>query len=92
LSSFKRINDLDNFGIDETEVDPDVITLAEDQDTIQLYGRRYRKANFSTQDHIYHYLFSQKECRKVYLHSRGWFVECKPHDCPMACKDSKQKT
>lgn len=93
MSSFKHISDtkIEGFGIDETELDSDVITLNDDADTIKLHGRRFRKANFSSQDWIYHYMFSQKECQKVYLHSKGWYVECKPHDCPMDCKDSNQK-
>ena len=86
MSSFKHISDTMHKYIDESDLD--VITLADDIDTIKLHGKRYRKANFSSQDWIYHWLLTMRDFKKIYRHSYGWYCECKPHACPMECKDS----
>jgi hypothetical protein len=86
LSSFRKIGDIDKIPI--AIDDSDVITLPEEGDVIKIRNIRYRKADLSDQDHIYHYIFSQKDCKKVYLHSKGWHVEIKYHSpCPLKCKD-----
>jgi hypothetical protein len=76
--------------------DPDVISLSQDPDVIQIKNTRYRKfrldlPGYNRQDLIYHYLFDLKESNKVYVHSKGWFYEIKPHLCNLDCKDSKKK-
>lgn len=90
MSSFRRIDKDIDYVANAVEVD--VITLAENSgEVIKLHGKRYRKANFSTQDWIYHWISDLKGIKKVYIrgHNGGWYSECVKHKCTMNCKGCK---
>jgi hypothetical protein len=85
LSSFRHIS---ASKIDKEVDETDVITLADEQDVIKLRNIRYRRADFSTQDKIYHYIFDQRNLRKIHVKTKGWYVACEKHVCHIDCKDS----
>src|SRR5947209_2592529 len=91
MSSFKRISeDLDDLDVDtdKQQIHEEDVVFLRDKDTVMIRGIKYRKADFSTQDRITHYLIDQRNLSKVHLHSKGWFVQCAKHVCHINCVDS----